>query len=342
MTNGKIVFLPFTRYYLPIVFGCKSDQPLSIISAPAIRDDIRSYFSRYEYKNVVNTELNKTDSFVIISTHGDFEQFKWAYDYLNQNNICRDRIRLAINKEEQKMYAQLLPEIQDYEMIKSSIEDQNERSFSLSKMDCEVTAIISISGDNNKDNVTMSLNNHFVDNDYQVVSCYSNNAYKVLGNPTIDYDWLLSLGADNSIFRLNSFITNICKKRKPNKVLFSVPGDLLKYNSRIINSAGIYSFMLGRSVKINKAICCLPADIYSQRYLELLSNRINHILNCEETLFHMSDHYVSSNMSNLYRSIESIVINKDVYQSIKDKTNRKNDLIYNFTDDQDIIRAFSS
>lgn len=142
----------------------------------------------------------------------------------------------------------------------------------------------------------------------------------------------------NQIIKINRYIQAIEYIYFPDVIILHQPKGMLMYNQYFHNTFGIYSYMMGQSVKADYLILNIPASLFNLEYLDVLSNHFKKILGQEVNIFNITneEYEVGNNTIGVlnppiyadYRKVDEIV----------NKVSKMDDSIFNLNRENEINR----
>ena len=236
-------------------------------------------------------------------------------DFLQDNKICFPQKVLDIQAVDSGEKAQLFP------------------------VGVPVIAVGSIVAENNKKEVCLSLLEYYRDKGKRVECVFSDSIYRYLGLHILDYEALFENGIDLMIYYINNYFYRLQKKTECDMIICDLPGGMMKYSSELIDSAGVYSYIISQAIEIQKVICCVPLSYNTIEYYQTIADVIHQKFDVKEIFFHMSNYLVDTKRSPISERMPGCFIDRNDYISMLDFVNQQNSFIYNLRNREELEKA---
>lgn len=335
----NIFVFPFTPNQLPLLRFqnlIRSDINIIPIAPPCYKhssDDLARLDngSAAVYSNKDYRDAKSTDCFCFTGGDKSFESLKFGASILKEviNYSCR--IMIDLTGAERRQFQALDPAL--YQKVKNIEEDFSVRkeideNAQLKSISVPVYAVGSISSNNNKQEVCLSITQRIMQSGKRVVYICSEKVYEFLGINTFHYDSFFSLGPDLMILKINHFFYHIQESTNCDCIVCDIPGSLFKYNDKLIASAGVFGYIISQALPIQKLVCCVPASYNGIDFYKMIANEIHNIFKVREVIFHMSNYMLANENRPIEGQLPGYYLPYSLYLSVLKQVNGTNPFIY--------------
>lgn len=338
----KNVFVfPFTANQLPLLRYQSLNKDINIVPVlppcyqlPDCNLAILDHGAPVSYTTADYKCASKDDSFCF--SHGDhhYGSIEFGTKFLKELHNTGSRIEADLSPWE-------LEQVQSYESgvydrIKSTnwgsdvIQQSPRYRDELNDIRASVYAVGSLMADNNKAEVCLALTQHLRNTGKKAVCVLSEYVYHYLGVNTFNYYDVFSDTPDNMLLRINHYFYELQQATNCDCIVCDIPGSLFKYSKKVVNSAGIYAFILSQAISINKLICCAPLSYSTMEYYQLIADQIHSKFDVGEVYFHMSNYMFMSNAIPVSGSLPGCYVPASTYESVLAEVNKSGAFLYDF------------
>lgn len=96
------------------------------------------------------------------------------------------------------------------------------------------------------------------------------------------------------IAALNQLAHDVLETERSELLLVEAPDAVIKYNYIAPNGFGIQTYMLSQALEPDFAVCCVPADTASERFLDTIGQELLRRYECSVIGFHVSNYVIDS------------------------------------------------
>ena len=332
--ENNIEIYPFTAFDLPLLrYQNINDKSINLIPVcPPALNIASNDFSYLDRRTVVYENNYRPDKYCFIAENKSFAEIEWAIEYSEE---LEDR-EIILYRNQLQDYEPLLKFARKktvYTYSNKHPEDLRKISKLNTISDCKIIGVISAGGNNNKQEVCLSITSALRRNGFKAESLFITKEFSIIGFSVLDLDELFGVDYDSTLRTINSTITNKIKEEFLDFLVLEIPGDVARYNHSILNGSGLQTYIFSQAINIDTAICCVPFSGNSENYYLKIADHINRKFSIENIYFHMSNFAISKSISAATKKISGGDVDAELYieylRKIKMKLNDVDDLCTN-------------
>lgn len=349
---SQLYIYPFSYLQLPIVsYEIKSKKIVPVLSESIYRNDDNLNYLINDDKNFIkNNSVSIDEMFKSLSTSNDYifcnsdsmiHSLKYGVDisnrltdlnldyteYLSYNN--KKKIK-EISKKSDIYVTDNINYIND-DII--NICNKNEK-YELKHISIPIICITSLISEYGKSDLCLKLFEYYKKRNKKVDCIMTDSIYQILGLKSIDYDFLLSRDVDTAIMYINNYVYELSKFN--DVLIMEVPYNLIKYDNKKIDTAGVFAYILSQSIRLDSTICCIPINNNNKKYYNTLEKIINERFGFKNIMFHLTNYFPVFNNRPIEYELPGVFLDTIEYNSCLEKLKGNYTNIFNIKEEIDL------